>query len=144
VAGAEVRVTGLIETRNKLRKLDPSLKQVLPKELRGIADFVAKEARQKVPTRSGAAAASIRSRSSQTTATVVAGKKKVPYYGWLDFGTRNPRAGQARSVGPWAGTGQGPKGGRFIYPVIKRNRKRITDAGYAAVAKAKRVAGFAQ
>ena len=59
------------------------------------------------------------------SAFVTGGKGSVPYYGWLDFGTRNPRHGNTRKEGPWRGSGTGPKKGRFIYPAIEAKQEEI-------------------
>jgi hypothetical protein len=71
---------------------------------------------------------------------VSGGKRSVPYYGWLDFGSRTPIRGRPRSVGPWKGTGAGPKKGRFLYPAIDRNADNIRRRAVAAFEKAKKQA----
>ena len=127
-----VRVEGLKELRRALNKIDPALTKQLRGSLKAIGDEVAADAKREVPVKSGRARDSIRSGVSGNNAYVAGGKKKVPYYGWLDFGSRNARRGQPRSVGPWARSGSGPKGGRFIYRSVERNRtmirRRATDA----------------
>ena len=142
MAGAQVRVTGLIETRRALEKLDPSLKKVLPRELKEIAEIVARDAARSVPSKTGTAISSIKTSSSATTATIKGGDKHAPYYGWLDFGSREPTTGGTRESGPWRGSGSGPKGGRYIYPAIARNKSKILAAASEAIVKAKRAAGL--
>ncbi len=132
-----VRVDGLKELRRALNKVDPTLTKELRGELKAIGDDVAADAQRKVPVKSGRARASIRAGVSGNNAYVAGGKKKVPYYGWLDFGSRNARTGQPRSVGPWKGSGAGPKGGRFIYPAIDGNRRNIETRAVAAMERAK-------
>lgn len=138
---AQIQIDGLKETAAAFRRVE-SL-STLSRHLRAVAEKVANDARAKVPRgKTGAAAASIRPRSSSGTASVVGGKKSVPYYGWLDFGTRDPRSGQPRSVGPWKGSGAGPTRGRFIYPAVDENEEEIRRAALKAVEEAYKEAGF--
>ena len=132
-----VRVEGIKELRRGLNALDKGLTKEFRRELVGIGKDVAKDAASKVPKRSGRAASSIRGGMSGNTGYVAGGKKAVPYYAWLDFGSRTPRAGNPRSVGPWAKSGTGPKGGRFIYPAIDENRHMIHARAVAAMEAAK-------
>ena len=104
--------------------------------MRDAADVVAQEARSRVPSRTGTAKDSIRATAGGNTAYVKGGKARVPYYGWLDFGSRTPNRGQSRSVGPWSGTGSGPQGGRFIYPAIDAKERQIAELVEEAVNRA--------
>jgi len=114
-----VHIVGLRELRRNLREVGDVEELVeVRNALRSAARIVADDARRRVPVRSGLARDSIRPLVSGNRAFVAGGKAKVPYYGWLDFGNRRPVSGRPRSVGPWAGSGKGPKGGRFIYPAI--------------------------
>ena len=140
MARAEIHVEGLKETAAAFRKVEKL--STLSRELKKVADKVANDARAKVPSKSGTAAESIRSRSAAGTASVVGGKKSVPYYGWLDFGSRDPKYGNPRNIGPWTGSGRGPAKGRFIYPAIDENLDYIHDAAVKAVDNASREAGF--
>ena len=132
-----VRVEGLKELRRALNQVDKELTKELRGELKEIGDDVAADARRRVPTRTGRARDSVRSGVSGNNAYVAGGKKKVPYYGWLDFGSRTPQKGQPRSVGPWKRSGAGPKGGRFIYQAIDANRAMIHRRAVAAMEQAK-------
>lgn len=130
----EVRVEGLAELRRALRKAEQiDDLAVLRDGLKKAADVVAQEARSRVPTRSGAARSSIRATSGGNRAFVVGGKAKVPYYGWLDFGSRTPRTGQSRSVGPWSNSGFGPDRGRFIYAALDARERQVVDLVSEAV-----------
>jgi hypothetical protein len=132
-----VRIEGIKELRRALNKIDKELTKEFRGELKKIGDDVANDARSSVPSRTGRARGSIRSGMSGNNGYVAGGKKAVPYYGWLDFGSREPRSGNPRSRGPWAKSGEGPKGGRFIYPAINRNRAEIHRRAVRAMEEAK-------
>lgn len=124
---AEVQVTGLTELRKDLKRLEniDNTKE-LKNALVDAADYVAVRARGKVPSRSGKAAASIAA-FSQSNRAGVKGGGTIPYYGWLDFGSRTPVYGNPRSKGPWSGSGTGPSKGRFIYPALEENADKIVE-----------------
>ena len=131
-----VEIQGLKELRRDLNKVDPQLTKEMRGEFLTIGRKVAGDARSHVPQVSGRAAASVRAGVSGNTAYIAGGKKSVPYFGWLDFGSRTPRSGRPRSVGPWKKSGRGPKKGRFIYPAIDRNRPFIERSAAAATQRA--------
>lgn len=95
--------------------------------LKAAARVVADDAKGRVPRKSGRAADSIRAGASGARAYVAGGKASVPYYGWLDFGSRRPQHGQPRRVGPWAKSGTGPPGGRFIYAAVDARQRDVVD-----------------
>lgn len=130
---AEVEFEGLKRLRAGLKKIDPQLQKDLRDEFVPIAQEVAAEARSRVPHKSGRAAASVRGGVSGNNAYVSGGRTSVPYYRWLDFGSRTPVSGQPRSYGPWFKSGAGPKRGRFIYPAIDAKRDDIETKSAAAV-----------
>lgn len=140
---AFIRVEGLAETRRALRAMQDieGLADVRD-GLREAARIAANDATGRVPSRSGRAAGSIRPTVGGNNAYVVGGRASVPYYGWLDFGSRSPRKGNPRSRGPWAGSGVGPHAGRFIYPAIKAKRNAITKAIDRGVGKIIEKEGF--
>ena len=134
---AGINVEGLKEFRRDLKKIDPELVKELRTELLSIATEIALETRQRVPTGpTGRARASVRAGVSGNNAYVAGGKASVPYYGWLDFGGRTPVTGNPRSVGPWKGSGPGPRSGRYIYPTIVRNKRDIEQKAQQAFDKA--------
>lgn len=138
-----VQVTGLREIRSDLRKIgDTERLRELRDGLKEAASVVADEAQRRVPVVSGKARKSIRSLVSGNSAFVAGGKKTVPYYGWLDFGTRTPRSGQPRSSGPWTGTGSGPAEGRFIYPAIEAKKEEVVRLVDQAMGRALKRKGF--
>lgn len=123
-----VHVVGLRELRRTLRQAgDVEELTEVRNALRSGARIVADDARRRVPVRTGRARDSIRPLVSGNRAFVAGGKAKVPYYGWLDFGSRRAISGRPRSVGPWAGSGPGPAKGRFIYPAIDSKIDEVTD-----------------
>ncbi len=137
---AGIQVDGLKELRRGLNRIDPELSQELRGELLNIGKDVAAAAQNGVPVRTGRARGSIRAGVSGNNAYIAGGKKTVPYFGWLDFGSRIPQRGNPRSQGPWKRSGSGPRFGRFIYPAIEENRpeikKRATKAFDTAARKA--------
>lgn len=110
--------------------------------LKKAADIVAAEAKTRIPRKTGRAQESVRSGTSGNKAVVLGGKARVPYYGWLDFGTRIPVKGNPRSVGPWVKSGKGPREGRFIYPALEAKQDQVREAVEDAVDSTLRKAGL--
>lgn len=102
-----IKVDGLAQFRRDLKTIDSDLPKTLRLALNKAADLVVADAQPKVPTISGRAKRSIRSKSTGTKVRVSGGGKRAPHYPWLDFGGR---VGRSRSI-------QRPfmKKGRFIY-----------------------------
>jgi len=139
VKDVRVQVEGLAEVRRNLKNLDPALQKELRESFVLIGQDIANDARSMVPSGgTGKAAGSIRAGMSGNNAYVAGGKKSVPYYGWLDFGSRKPKSDGSRETGPWRKSGAGPKGGRFIYKSISRNRPEIRRAVNRAFEAAKK------
>ena len=134
-----ITVEGLDELRRDLKQAgDRATGRELQKGLKDAAEIVASDARSNVPygdDRGGHARDTIKAGATMGSAYVSGGKADNPYYGWLDFGSRNPN----KQVGPWAHSGAGPKGGRFIYPAIAANSdalvKQVTKAVDTALTK---------
>jgi hypothetical protein len=117
---APIRITGLREIQAALRQLDGESQKQLRVVLNSAAQAVVGGASRRVPTKTGAARQSIRAASGQREAKVSGGSKKVPYYGWLDFGGK---VGRARSVSrPFL------QSGRYIYPAYDANKDSIGKA----------------
>lgn len=144
MADVSIGVDGesLRSLQKALKQADAAVATQLRMSLKSAADLVATTAKGKVPSRTGRAAGSIRAGSTLKGAYVAGGRGGVPYYGWLDFGTRNPRRGNPRSVGPWSGSGKGPEKGRFIYPAIDDRRDEVTEVVQTAIDKSIKEAGF--
>lgn len=128
-----ISVEGLDELRRDLKQAgDRATSTELRKELKQAAEIVATDARDKMPygdDRGGHARDTVKAGATPTAAYVQGGQQVNPYYGWLDFGSRNPN----QQIGPWAHSGAGPKGGRFIYPAIADNSDVLVKKVYDAV-----------
>lgn len=134
----QVTVEGLAKLRRALKQVDADLPKELRTSMKLIGDKLASAIRAKVPQRSGKAAASVRSGVSGNTAYIAAGKKAVPYFGWLDFG------GTLKPTGGRRGTQSRPvlKEGRYIYPTLAEHREETTLAAVAAMDATARKAGL--
>lgn len=139
-----VTVEGLATVRRQFRDLGDAEGRIeLRDGLKAAAEIVADDARQRVPKGdTGRARASVRATAGGNRAFVRGGRTTVPYYGWLDFGTRTPIMGRPRSVGPWKDSGRGPRGGRFIYPALEAKRDEVVAKVDEAMSKAVRALGL--
>jgi hypothetical protein len=137
---AGIKVDGLTECLRDLKQLEPELAKSLRSELKDVAEDVMHDAQNDMPVKSGRALESMKAGADTRGPYVSGGKRSVPYYGWLDFGSRIPIGGRPRSVGPWKGSGAGPKKGRFLFPAIDRNSENITRRAVDAFEKAKKQA----
>ncbi len=128
-----ITVAGIKEFQKALRKLDADMPKLLRVAFNQSSELVIGYAKPKVPRRSGAAASSLKVRSSQREARIAAGGRKAPYYAWLDFGGRVGRGGSV--VRPFLTQG------RYIYPGLAANREQITSVMSASLADVARQAG---
>lgn len=110
-----IQVEGLTQFNRALKKLDSDAPKGLRVALNAAADVVVQAARQRVPKRTGRAAASIKPRSTRTAVRIAAGGNRAPYYPWLDFGGG---VGRNKSI-------QRPflKEGRYIYKVYAEKKQ---------------------
>jgi hypothetical protein len=109
-----VRVTGLAQFRRGLRDLDRAAPRALRVAGNEAAQLVVDAAKPLVPRRSGRAANSIKTRSSQAVVRVVSGGARAPYMPWLDYGGRVGKDDSAhRRFEP---------DGRYVYPAFRRVR----------------------
>ena len=129
-----VAVIGLRDTRRALRAVDAGAARALRVALNAAASFLIDRTRPKIPRRTGAAAASLKSRSSQEAVRIAVGGRRAPYYPWLDFGG---------SVGP-GGSVKRPylPDGRWLYPTLRENRAEFVKIMDDAVADVVRAAGL--
>lgn len=123
--GSRIEVTGLKEFQQSLRQMDADLPKQLRIALNQASQLVVDKARPGIPRRSGAAAASLKVRSTQREARVAAGGRKAPYYAFLDFGGHVGRGGSVSR--PFF------KEGRYIYPSLRKNRDEITKVMVTAI-----------
>ncbi len=115
-----IEVAGLREFQRSLRQMDADLPKQIRVVLNASGEIVIKYARPKIPSKSGAARASMKLRSSQREARLAAGGRRAPYYPWLDFGG---------AVGPNDSvTRPFITIGRYVYPTLKDHNAEIQDA----------------
>lgn len=127
-----IRVEGLKEFRRNLRQLDRNLPKGLRHAGNEAAQIVVATAKPRVPRLTGRAAGSIKAASTATAARVQGGSKRVPYYGFLDFGGR---VGRRHSVKrPFL------KEGRYIWAAFAARRtevqRKLRDELYALAERA--------
>lgn len=127
----KVEVVGLAQLSRGLRKLDSEAPKQLRIALNGAAALLVDRTRPKVPSRTGAARASMKARSTRTSARVAVGGRKAPYFPWLDFGGAGRRPGRParRPFYP---------DGRYVYPTLADIRPEIMrslDDGIRAAAR---------
>lgn len=109
-----IKITGLNEFVRNLKKLDNDLPKMVRRSFNTAADVLVAAIRPDIPSRSGRAAGSVRSQSTQTAARVSGGGNRAPYYPWLDFGGK---VGRHKSVKrPFYADG------RYIYGTYFRKR----------------------
>lgn len=114
-ATISLTVEGLPEFARAVSQLGSTAARGLRLALNDVADVVIDVARPKVPTLTGAAAASMRARSTRNAVRVTAGGDKAPYYPWLDFGGHVGRHGTAARAFL--------KEGRYLYPTYYEQRR---------------------
>lgn len=107
-----IEIEGLRAFGRDLKKLDNDFPKLVRVALNQSAALVVKRARPKIPARSGKAARSLKAKSTRTLVRVSAGSRRVPYYGWLDFGGR---VGRKRGI-----RRKFLKEGRYIYPAYRK------------------------
>ena len=129
-----IHIDGIKEMNKALRAIDKTAPKNTRIALNSVADFVISKGRPTVPRRSGRAQRSWKAKSSRTESRVSYGGRTAPYMPWLDFGGRT---GRKRSV-------QRPfiKEGRYLYPVVSRNRAAIAAFSEEALIGMARDAGL--
>ena len=130
----EVQIEGLKDVQKALKAVDKSAPKQLRIALNSVADLVVKQARPLIPKRSGAAARSLKPKSTRTEARISFGGKTAPYSLWLEFGGR---VGKRKSVmRPFIAEG------RYIFPTIRKNRAGIQNLAQEGLDQAMRDAGL--
>ena len=129
-----MKVEGLRETMRKLNSIDRVLTKELRAELKGVADIVAREAQSEMPEVSGRAKSSVRAGADARGPYVAGGKKRVPYFAWLDFGgVLRPTGGRRNTI-----TRDFRRRGRYLYPAIDKHRDELERRSIEAFEKTKR------
>jgi hypothetical protein len=134
VQDVKIGVTGLAEFNRGLRKLDSEAPKGLRVALNGVADLLIDSTRPKIPRRTGRAAASLKAKSTRTSARVSVGGRNARYYPWLDFGGKT---GIRRSVDRAFF-----KEGRYLYPTLREIGPDIGRALEVALTEVARNAGL--
>jgi hypothetical protein len=112
-----IRITGLRELQASLKAMDGEAQKELRVALNEAAEIVVKGARQRMPSRSGKARASVKVASGQREAKVKFGSAKTPYTPWLDFGGR---VGRNKSISRPV-----LRHGRYVYVAYDAQRHNI-------------------
>lgn len=129
-----IRVAGLRDFQRQLKTMDAALPRQLRVALNNASQVVIDYAAPRFPRRTGAAAASLKARSSQRVARIALGGRRAPYAPWLDFGGR---VGPGRSVvRPFI------KDGRYVYKGLAVKRDQITEIMASGLAQLARDAGL--
>lgn len=131
---ATIGITGLAEFNRGLRGIDAAAPKQLRIALNGAADLLAGHVRPKVPAVTGAARASVKAKSTRTSARLSVGGRKAPYFPWLDFGGKT---GINRSVERPFYTD-----GRYVFVTLKEVRPQIEAALLAGITQVARDAGL--
>jgi hypothetical protein len=114
-----IKVTGLKEFRRNLKTISADLPKCIRLANNEVADIVAVWVKDRMVSRTGGAAGTVRVASTQKEVRVREGSAKRPYVPWLDFGGR---VGPKRSV-----KRQFYSDGRYLYPGLAANRDVMTD-----------------
>lgn len=131
----KIQITGLRDFQRQLRDMDAGLPKQLRLVLNEATGLVIDYAQPRIPRVTGAAAASLKARSTQREARVAVGGRRAPYYPWLDFG------GEGRIKGRPAKR-EFIKSGRYVYKGLEVKRPQITELMAAGLAQLARDAGL--
>lgn len=133
---AKITVTGTKELQAGVGKMDAAAQEGFRVAYATAADTVARDAARRVPRKTGAAAASLRVDAAQREAVVTGGSRRVPYFGWLEWGGKRTGRGGGVATRPWV------KQGRYLGPALEAHNEALEKALIAALADAARQAGF--
>lgn len=117
MSSGKITIDGIKELQAALKEVDGEMQKQLRVVFNEAAQMVVDTAQAQVPKKSGRAARSVKAQSQQRKVIVKAGGKRVPYYGWLDFGGG---VGRNKSI-----KRAFLKDGRYIYPAYYKNRDEI-------------------
>lgn len=130
-----IRVGGLAQLSRALKAVDNEAPKRLRIGLNQAADLLIQHTRPKVPTVSGRARASIKARSTRTSARVAVGGTRAPYFPWLDFGGQGRRSGRPPARVFY-------NEGRYVYPTLAEIRPQIEQLLQDAIADVVASAGL--
>lgn len=130
-----IAIGGLAQLSRGLRAIDNDSPKQLRLAFNDAANLLITRARPTVPARTGAARASMKARSSRTSARVAVGGKKAPYFPWLDFGGKGKKPGRPAPRDFYAD-------GRYIYPTLARIRPEIEELLQEGITNVIRNAGL--
>ena len=104
MAKDKVEVHGVEELFRGTDKLVGRIVDITPEAFEKIANLAVAQVRVKMPSKTGRMRDSVRAARQKKRVLVRAGKAKVPYMGWMEFGgTRGrPYIGQGRYLYPTA------------------------------------------
>lgn len=123
-----IKIEGLREFQRALKDMDGESQKKLKVVLDQAAQAVVGGASRRVPVgKTGLARKSLRAQSSQREAKVVGGSRKVPYYGFLDFGNK-PGGGRGGVGRRDSNPRRFIERGRYMYPAFDANRESIYKA----------------
>lgn len=132
---AEIQVDGLRQLQAALRSMDTDLPKMMRTVNNQAASLVIDYARPRMPSKSGAARASLKARSSQREARIAMGGRKAPYAPWLDFGGQGRRAGRPPAR-PFI------REGRYVYAALRARRADIIEVMAAGMTDLAKSAGL--
>lgn len=107
-----LRVVGLKELGQKLRAMEAGLQKEIPKAFKPVVASLADRSRSALPSRTGTLRGSVRPFATQKRFGLRVGSKRVPYAGPVEFGGWPPGRSFVR-------------GGRFMFPLVEKERDRV-------------------
>lgn len=132
---AKVEIGGLAALNRGLRAVGTEAPKRLRLAFNDSANLLVDEVRPTIPSVSGAARASLKARSTRTSARVAVGGKRAAYFPWLDFGGQGRRPGRPAER-PFL------KEGRYVYPGLRRIRPDIEQSLQDGIEQVVRDAGL--
>lgn len=133
MADISAGITGDEDLYVALRGFSAAVSGSVKAELMDSARMIVNEAQSRVPRRTGAARASLDVENTPAGAEIVAGGRRAPYYGWLDFGGRTGRKNSVLRAYV--------ANGRYLYPAVTAGLTDIQRAAEQGVKSAGEKAG---
>lgn len=129
-----IKITGLKEFRDALKRMDDNAVGQLKVAHNSAAELVAQVASARFPKRTGKAAGTIKPKSTRLESRVSGGSKRVPWFAFIDFGGR---VGKHKSV-----RRQFIKSGRYLWPAYADNREKVQEILVASMVQLAQDAGL--